>query len=307
VENISLKKDYADGVVFDSTRYNQDQTAVETAINKIVGSSADGDSGADSVKTTPIAGVDGSTSAQGALEGIAALVLGVISSLASVEGGSSGANYVKATAIGGLDGDNVQDLMQSLKLAIDATATGSIPDGSLPNDKLADDIKVGSLALLTTVIKTSVVEAINEVVASAKSANDNANSRVPSTDVVTSATPSKILKLDSSGKLPANITGDANTVDTKHASDFATAAQGTKADAALPASSYTAVDVLTKMKTVDGSGSGLDADTLDGKHASEFLVATAKAADSDKIDGHHVFVQSATPTASATNDIWIKI
>lgn len=38
----------------------------------------------------------------------------------------------------------------------------------------------------------------------------------------------------------------------------------TTADAALPAASYTAADVLTKIKTVDGSGSGLDADTVKG-------------------------------------------
>jgi hypothetical protein len=37
----------------------------------------------------------------------------------------------------------------------------------------------------------------------------------------------------------------------------------------LDASSYTAPDVLSKVKTVDGSGSGLDADTVDGLHASE--------------------------------------
>jgi hypothetical protein len=35
---------------------------------------------------------------------------------------------------------------------------------------------------------------------------------------------------------------------------------GTKLDS----SSYTAADVLTKIKTVDGTGSGLDADLLDG-------------------------------------------
>ena len=39
---------------------------------------------------------------------------------------------------------------------------------------------------------------------------------------------------------------------------------------ALLASAYTASDVLTKLKTVDGSGSGLDADLLDGKHGSYF-------------------------------------
>ena len=35
-------------------------------------------------------------------------------------------------------------------------------------------------------------------------------------------------------------------------------------DTKLPSSSYTANDVLSKLKTVDGSGSGLDADTVDG-------------------------------------------
>jgi len=38
----------------------------------------------------------------------------------------------------------------------------------------------------------------------------------------------------------------------------------TALDAKLASSSYTASDVLTKIKTVDGSGSGLDADLLDG-------------------------------------------
>ena len=38
----------------------------------------------------------------------------------------------------------------------------------------------------------------------------------------------------------------------------------------LAASSYTAADVLNKLKTVDGSGSGLDADLLDGLHAGYF-------------------------------------
>ena len=43
----------------------------------------------------------------------------------------------------------------------------------------------------------------------------------------------------------------------------------TSADARyLLKSAYTAADVLAKLKTVDGSGSGLDADTLDGYHLS---------------------------------------
>lgn len=41
-------------------------------------------------------------------------------------------------------------------------------------------------------------------------------------------------------------------------------------DSKLNSSAYTAADVLSKLKTVDGSGSGLDADLLDGLHASSF-------------------------------------
>lgn len=51
---------------------------------------------------------------------------------------------------------------------------------------------------------------------------------------------------------------------------------------------------------LDGVTSALQTQ-LNGK-----LGSTAQAADSHKVDGHHVFVQSATPTASATGDIWIE-
>lgn len=43
----------------------------------------------------------------------------------------------------------------------------------------------------------------------------------------------------------------------------------------LAAASYTAADVLTKIKTVDGSGSGLDADLLDGLDSTAFQSADA--------------------------------
>ena len=43
--------------------------------------------------------------------------------------------------------------------------------------------------------------------------------------------------------------------------------------------------ILDKVKNVDGSGSGLDADLLDGHDSSYFLPTTGKAADSDKLDG----------------------
>ncbi len=47
----------------------------------------------------------------------------------------------------------------------------------------------------------------------------------------------------------------------------------TQINTKLASSSYTAADVLTKVKTVDGTGSGLDADTLDGQEGAYYAVA----------------------------------
>jgi len=49
----------------------------------------------------------------------------------------------------------------------------------------------------------------------------------------------------------------------------------TQLNAKLASSSYTAADVLTKIKTVDGAGSGLDADLLDGISSASFLRSDA--------------------------------
>lgn len=73
----------------------------------------------------------------------------------------------------------------------------------------------------------------------------------------------------------------------------------------LDASVYTAADVLAKLLTVDGAGSGLDADKLGGKTSTDFVAATDYTAadvlaklltvdgagsnlDADTIDGKHL-------------------
>ena len=93
--------------------------------------------------------------------------------------------------------------------------------------------------------------------------------------------------------------------------------------AKLNAASYTAADVLAKLLTVDGAGTGLDADLLDGQHASAFassthnhnaayLGITAKAADADKLDGYDstAFVRSvngAGPDAAGNATVIIDL
>lgn len=84
--------------------------------------------------------------------------------------------------------------------------------------------------------------------------------------------------IDDADAAAARTTLGLGTAATTAASAYATAAQGTKADNALPAADYTAADVLTKLKTVDGSGSGLDADLLDGNSSAYFRINIYDAA-----------------------------
>lgn len=71
------------------------------------------------------------------------------------------------------------------------------------------------------------------------------------------------------------VNGTALTQDANHAVNVecATPAQGTKADAALPASSYNANNTLAQLLTVDTDTSGLNATTLQGNAPSAFATA----------------------------------
>jgi hypothetical protein len=71
--------------------------------------------------------------------------------------------------------------------------------------------------------------------------------------------------------------------------------------------------ILNKLKEIDGSGSGLDADTLDGQHASAFLTTSGTAADSNLLDGINStsFLRSDTDDSfsgnlSSAESKWIK-
>lgn len=57
----------------------------------------------------------------------------------------------------------------------------------------------------------------------------------------------------------------------------------------LNASTYTAADILTKIKTVDGSGSGLDADLLDGISSGSFQQFTSPRVISAAPSGAYTF------------------
>lgn len=74
-------------------------------------------------------------------------------------------------------------------------------------------------------------------------------------------------------------------------------------DTKLTASTYTASDVLTKIKTVDGAGSGLDADTLDGYHASSFLIGSTWT----NVIGSRADSVTYTNTTGKTMQVSVKV
>lgn len=94
---------------------------------------------------------------------------------------------------------------------------------------------IGSLGSLTTTDKTSIVNAINEVKSTA-------------------------------GATINDVTASTTSV-------YSSSEVNTLLGAKLNSSAYTAADVLAKIETVAGSGSGLDADMLDGNHATAFATA----------------------------------
>ena len=83
---------------------------------------------------------------------------------------------------------------------------------------------------------------------------------------------STYLRNDGTWGTPPNTTYTASSFDIKDLKDSTNLR--TTWSGKLDASSYTASDVLTKIKTVDGSGSGLDADLLDGQNGSYYTTTS---------------------------------
>jgi len=85
----------------------------------------------------------------------------------------------------------------------------------------------------------------------------------------------------------------------------------TALDAKLASSSYTAADVLTKIKTVDGAGSGLDADLLDGQSGAYYLDynnftnTPSVSSDANTLDGidSTQFLRSDTADTKTSGDL----
>lgn len=93
------------------------------------------------------------------------------------------------------------------------------------------------------------------------------------------------------------------------------------ANAALPAASFTPAALMTMIQTVDGTGSGLDADKLDGHDTTYFTTATNINAGNLPVAqlptsalryattyaSASVTVSTSAPSGGQTGDIWIQL
>lgn len=177
----------------------------------------------------------------------------------------SGAEYIPAT--GGPDVVNKQLDVVTL-IANASNVTASVASGLYA---LAED--VGDMSTVPTTSKTAA-GAITELFEALEHAD------IPDATLTTKG---KVQLSSATNSTAEDRAATPKAV--KSAMDAAATAQTTansaqtKANAALPASSYTAADILAKLKTVDGAGSGLDADLLAGRNSLQYAHAGTVSAD----------------------------
>ncbi len=113
--------------------------------------------------TVPATEEDARKQFQNMFDQILKLLNDLIRELEDKTTGCSGAEKIGSAAIKNVIGLTIRAQIEDLKRQIDETALGDIPDGSLTDTQLSSDIKIGSLAALTTAVKTSLQAAINEL------------------------------------------------------------------------------------------------------------------------------------------------
>ena len=163
---------------------------------------------------------------------------------------------------------------------IDITSGSIAVDSTIATKTYADSAASTAVA---AVIDSSpaALDTLNELAAAL---GDDANFSTTVTNSIATKLNSSAVSafgltlVDDADAATARTTLGLGTAATTASTDYATAAQGATADAALPASSYTAADILAKIKTVDGSGSGLDADLLDGQSSAHYRIDIYNAA-----------------------------
>ena len=189
-------------------------------------------------------------------------------------------NSAGVTAIGGVSGF-AADILTELK-TVDGASSGLDAD-------LLDGQQGAYYAVAAT--ENSRLANTNAYIATKLDSSSYTTADVQSKAALANTNAYIATKLDSSSYTTADVRSKAalaNTnayiasvqsdVDANEATERAALANTNSYIATkLDSSSYTASDVLTKIKTVDGAASGLDADLLDGQQGAYYAVAATEA------------------------------
>ena len=184
-----------------------------------------------------------------------------------------------------------QRLTTTIPYATSTTAGVMSAEDKVEVNKIKDkadkvEVKAISDKVDTIIVPTKVSELTNDLAFQTKTEVNTAIQKV------VGAAPEALDTLEEiATKLSDNddaVAGIVNTLSdkanvgdsyTKTESDAKYLTTDAASDTYLPKATYTASDILTKIKTVDGTGSGLDADMLDGVHGSSYLYATCHCGD----------------------------
>lgn len=186
-------------------------------------------------------------------------------------------NMVAGTFIGALSGNattaSAWETARTLSLTGAVTGSASV-DGS------------GNVSLTTTATSDPTLTLAGDASGSATFTNlGNATLTVTVANDSHTHTVSTISDLTATAAELNIMDGITATTAELNYMDGVTSNVQTQLNAKLASSSYTAADVLTKIKTVDGAGSGLDADLLDGQSSAYYQPASSALTTSTTFGG----------------------
>jgi hypothetical protein len=202
--------------------------------------------------------------------------------LASDGSGKVAVSAVTSTELGYLDG--VTSAIQTQLDAKQATITGAattIDDTNLTASRAL--VSDGSGKVAVSAVTSTELGYLDGV---SSDIQNQLNSKLDSTSYTASDVLTKIKTVDGSGSgLDADLLDGQSSayyaVESTRSTNAAALAAGIATK--LNSSSYTASDVLTKIKTVDGSGSGLDADLLDGQSSAYYAVESTRSSNAAEL------------------------
>lgn len=144
-------------------------------------STADGTSGADNIGSTLLK-VGGSSTVGGQLDELNNETV-KLTGAQNIDGKKT---FLTAPSVPSPSGATDVTNKNYVDTNIASVVLGQIPDNSITNNKLGSDVKIGSLASLTTTIKTSIVNAINELVSSVSTLSSTVSGHTTSISTLTS-------------------------------------------------------------------------------------------------------------------------